>query len=355
MRVLLLSAYDAASHRYWRELLCQQLNDWEWQVLTLPGRHFSWRLRSNALTWAGEQRDILEQRWDLVLATSMVDLATLRGLVPSLANCPNLLYFHENQFAYPENRSRHGVLELQMTSLYSALAADRLLFNSDWNRDSFLLGCDQMLRRFPDGVPPDCLEHLRQRSQVLPVPIRVPASNATYKDGARQQLLWNHRWEYDKGPAQLLELVELLLESGLDFDMHVVGQQFRQRPAEFERVHQLLQSAGRLGCWGYIESRDDYEHLLGQCDVVISTALHDFQGLSVLEACAAGAAPLVPNRLVYPEWFGADACYTDTADAVHRLLTGGPAPCSVEAFTVQALIPDYRELAHSTVTGNSVS
>lgn len=112
-RILLLSAYDAASHRYWHQLLRQELNDWDWQLLTLPARHFSWRIRGNPLYWAQACRETLEQAYDLVLATSMVDLSTLRGLVPALAGIPTLLYFHENQFAYPSGQARHGSLEAQ--------------------------------------------------------------------------------------------------------------------------------------------------------------------------------------------------------------------------------------------------
>ncbi|MCZ6829899.1 MAG: DUF3524 domain-containing protein, partial [Gammaproteobacteria bacterium] len=110
MRVLLLSAYDADSHRHWRDCLSQGIGEWHWQTLALPARHFSWRIRGNPLYWSVAERQLLEQGYDLILATSMVDLATLRGLVPSLALVPAVLYFHENQFAFPDSRGRHGLL-----------------------------------------------------------------------------------------------------------------------------------------------------------------------------------------------------------------------------------------------------
>jgi len=43
---------------------------------------------------------------------------------------------------------------------------------------------------------------------------------------------------------------------------------------------------------------------LQQADVIVSTANHEFFGISVVEAIAAGAFPLVPNRLSYPEIIG---------------------------------------------------
>jgi glycosyltransferase involved in cell wall biosynthesis len=56
--------------------------------------------------------------------------------------------------------------------------------------------------------------------------------------------------------------------------------------------------------WGYQNSREDYEHVLSQADVIVSTANHEFFGISVVEAIAAGAYPLLPNRLSYPEILG---------------------------------------------------
>ena len=46
--------------------------------------------------------------------------------------------------------------------------------------------------------------------------------------------------------------------------------------------------------------------------------MHDFQGLSTLEAVAAGCVPLVPDRLCYPEWFGAEFRYASHVDDVAR-------------------------------------
>ena len=145
MRILLLSAYDAASHRRWREALVAQFSEHDWQVLTLPARHFRWRIRGNSLTWAMSDRGVLEQDYDLLVATSMVDLATLKGLVPKLAEVPSIAYFHENQFAYPASGRQFDSVDPQMVTLYTALAADRLAFNSEYNRETFLRGVERLL------------------------------------------------------------------------------------------------------------------------------------------------------------------------------------------------------------------
>ena len=117
LKVLLLSAYAAASHVHWQSHLADMFPSWDWQVLALPPRHFSWRVRGNPLYWALEETETLAQAYDLLIATSMVDLATLRGLVPSLAEIPSVLYFHENQFEYPQGKQQHGLLEAQMVRI----------------------------------------------------------------------------------------------------------------------------------------------------------------------------------------------------------------------------------------------
>ena len=321
MKVLLLSPYNTASHHYWCHGLQQQFTNVDWTYLTLPGRFFSWRIRGNGLTWSIQERETLAKRYDLVLATSMTDLATLRGLCPALCTVPNVLYFHENQFAYPQTSLAHASVEPQMVSLYSALAADTLLFNSDYNRRTFLTGVEQLLARLPDHVPPGVTAILARKAQVLPVPIVTHSSGSKpLAPNLPMQIVWNHRWEYDKGPRQLLHFIE---SAPRDFELtfHVVGQQFRQQPKEFAQIYSLLRERGWLGKWGFIEDPSKYQNLLADCHVVLSTALHDFQGLAVLQAVAAGCVPIVPRRLAYPEWFGEDGCYPDDAQPGIALLS----------------------------------
>jgi glycosyltransferase involved in cell wall biosynthesis len=365
MRVLLLSAYAAGSHVHWREQLAAMLPDWQFTVLELPPRHFNWRVRGNPLYWSLAERDLLEADYNLVLATSMVDLATLRGLVPSLAQLPSALYFHENQFAYPVSSKQQGLLEAQMVSLYAALAADRLLFNSGFNRDSFLEGVNALMQRLPDRVPAGVAERLRNKAAVLPVPIDTEApgsdgqawfpGSGTYP-GRPLRLLWPGRFEYDKGGDQLLLLLQALEESSLDYQLALVGQQFRQMPAVFDDIetrfpHRIVHS-------GYLPNRDDYRALLAQADIVVSTALHEFQGLAVLEAVARGCLPLLPARQAYPELVTSAFLYPsceqapeqEAAGAVaalealaERLANGSIEPPSVERFTARALAAHYRE------------
>ncbi|MGD8353783.1 MAG: DUF3524 domain-containing protein [Pseudomonadota bacterium] len=300
MRVLLLSAYDAVSHRVWREGLVRHLAGFQWTVLTLPPRFFAWRSRGNALSWAFGQRNFLDRSYDLVIATSMTDLAALKGMIPSLSVTPSIVYFHENQFDYPEQRKRKEYQNYKLTNLYTALAADRVLFNSKYNRESFAEGIRGLLSIMPDHVPGGIEEYVLERSEVLPVPLE-DACFRTGKPGAGPvQIVWNHRWEHDKAPERFFRALFRLRDRNIPFKLSVLGQRFQDCPDDFEKAADGLQD--HLQHWGCIEDEKTYRSHLANSDIVVSTALHDFQGLAVLEAVAAGCLPLVPDRLAYPEF-----------------------------------------------------
>ena len=364
MHVLLLSAYDAHSHRRWREGLVAAFPDWDWSVLTLPPRHFNWRIRGNSLSWAFTEQARLARPCDLLIATSMTDLATLKGLVPGLAGVPTLVYCHENQFAYPVGREETLRLEPRMVNLYTTLAADRVVFNSACNRDSFLAGVQALLDRMPDAVPPGIAGRIGARSRILPVPLEAHWFSGVRSgagDDAPFTIVWNHRWEYDKAPERLYQALLQLRAAGIEFRVHVIGQQFREQPPVFAEMQQAL--AGCIGEWGMVGDAVYYRALLRQSHVVLSTALHEFQGLAVLEAVASGCIPLVPDRLAYPEWLAPEYRYPsspadpewESGDIARRLMLLAeqhkqgvlpPAP-DVSGLSWSHLGPDYAaEIGH---------
>ena len=316
MKVLLLSAYDAHSHRRWRRGLVAAFPDWDWTVLALPPRHFSWRVRGNSLSWAYGERHTLEQPYDVIVATSMTDVSALKGLVPSLAGIPTLVYCHENQFAYPEPPECVPRYAPKITTLYAMLAADRVLFNSDYNRTTLLDGAGTLLAQMPDAVPPGVIDSLAGKSGVLPVPLETDWFGQPSQAGSPFTLVWNHRWEFDKAPERLFAALQKLKAAGVEFRVHVIGQQFRKRPAVFADSYQAL--AGHIGQWGFVEAEADYRQILRESHVVLSTALHEFQGLAVLEATACGCIPLMPDRLAYPELFAAEYRYASYPDEPAR-------------------------------------
>ncbi|WP_339670273.1 DUF3524 domain-containing protein [Dasania marina] len=350
-RILLLSAYHTTSHKAWCDGLMSQLTDFDWTLLSLPDRYFRWRIRGNPLSW--HESPQLAQSYDLIVATSMVDLATLKGLHPHLAVSPSLLYFHENQFEFPTSKEQHNSVDPQMVNLYSAMAADKLAFNSQWNQDSFFSGVERLLKKLPDQLPQQLLPTLLAKSTVLPVAIADDLQPLPHKQLQTLTLLWAARWEYDKGPERLLALLELLEASGIDYRLNLIGPQFRQLPEAFTQIQQRFQH--RLLALGYQISRADYMAVLQSSDIFISTALHEFQGLSALEAVACGCIPLVPKRLSYPELFAADYCYASQLESVAqeaqallaKIIAFNkelPAKPAVQAWQWQQLQPHYQTL-----------
>jgi glycosyltransferase involved in cell wall biosynthesis len=326
-KILLLSAYRSDSHGYWADWLQEEL-DADWRVLELPGRYFRWRIRGNPLSWLDELAQLLTA-WqpDRILATSMVDLATLKGLFPALAGVPCSYYFHENQFAYPVASGQHSSIDPLMVQLYGALAADELLFNSRFNQQSFLDGVDALLQRLPDHLPENITIRLEKKCRWLPVPVVVPEPTASAQNNiiplsstaeasanadvtavprSTPLLLWNHRWEYDKQPEDFLQLLTVLKRQGIAFRLALLGPRPSRVPAALTAIRQQFAEAivvdGRV-------SREAYIGWLIQADVVVSTAIHEFQGVSVLEAAAMGAIPLVPDALCYREQYPAMCRY----------------------------------------------
>ncbi|MFK8067852.1 MAG: DUF3524 domain-containing protein [Gammaproteobacteria bacterium] len=325
-KILLFSAYDALSHRYWREGLVVNFPEHDWAVLTLPARYFRWRIRGNSLTWAFSEQEVLSQTYDLVIATSMTDLATLRGLVPSLAQIPSIVYFHENQFAYPEGDHKQHNVEAKMVTIYSALTADKVVFNSDYNRQTFLEGSASFLGKMPDGIPVGVCDQIAQKAVVLPVPLNEPINKPNEniffkKKQSSFTILWNHRWEYDKAPERFLQALIELKERKVDFKLNMLGQQFRQMSAVFDQMKENL--SDHIQNWGFVESEEAYRSIMIESDVVVSSALHDFQGLSILEAVICGCVPVVPDRLAYREFiadqFRYESYFADKEKEVQEL------------------------------------
>lgn len=344
MKILLLSGYDAPSHKRWRENLATALPEHEWTMCSLPARYFNWRVRGNSLTFAYDYANVLNQPYDLLIVTSMVDLSALRGFVPTLCAIPTIVYFHENQFAYPASQTKQSLVEPQILTLYTALCGDAVVFNSEFNRTSFFTGAKALLKKLPDCVPKGLLENLQEKTKILPVPLEdtlFEENFSTLRDSERRlQIVWNHRWEYDKNPRLLLktlEKLEITFNGELPFDLHVVGQRFRESPKEFEKIKILLIRTKSLGRWGFLDSVSEYCELLLRCHIVLSTASHDFQGLAVLEAVAAGCLPLLPLRQAYPEWFERRWCYEV-----------GNEVCEIENLT-QALLDYLKAYSNNTL------
>jgi glycosyltransferase involved in cell wall biosynthesis len=298
-RVLLLSPYHGGSHRAFAEGLASRSRH-AITLLTLPARFWKWRMRGAALLLAARARR-LPGPWDLVLATDMLNLAEFRGLWGG-GQLPHVLYFHENQLDYP--LPEHDTLDLHygFINLASARAADAVIFNSRTHRDAFFAAAPRLLAAMPDCPLPGLLAALKSRTRVLPVGCELQELRRTPRLPAGGDepplILWNHRWEFDKAPELFARTLHRLHDRGVPFRLIVAGEpgdnpspSIATLPEEFpdETVH-----------FGFAPSKEEYGRLLWRSDIVISTTRHEFFGVGMVEAMAAGCVPCVPNRYNYP-------------------------------------------------------
>ncbi|MFK7768858.1 MAG: DUF3524 domain-containing protein [Mariniblastus sp.] len=315
LRVLSLQPYFGGSH-------LQFLNGWmeksrhQWTVLELPAKHWKWRMRHSAIHFSQQiaqlQNDNAEAEWDVIFCSDMMNVTELKGMLPkSVRDTPIVLYFHENQFEYPTQHKHQRDNHLSFTNFISAVSADQIWFNSRFNFDSMMNGLKKQTKHWPDYVPDALIDSFESKMQVhAPGIDDVPFSDAERNaftqarqsrstKGAPLRLVWAARWEYDKNPQGLLDALILLDQQSVEFEISVVGQTFGKTPDPFQKLQQLFPT--KILRWGFQKSRNEYWKALAEADIFVSTANHEFFGLSPAEGIVAGAWPLFPDRLAYPE------------------------------------------------------
>jgi glycosyltransferase involved in cell wall biosynthesis len=234
-----------------------------------------------------------------VLATSSTNLPGLLGAARSvLDGVPVALYMHENQLTYPISPMDREDLTYAMINWTSMTVADLVLFNSRFHHDVWFEAIHRLLGRYPDERHTALIDDVRRRSEVLTVGVSLERIDAVPdRRGERPLVLWNQRWEYDKDPDEFAAAVRAVA-GDVEFDVALAGEASGEPPPAFLDLARTLGS--RMVHWGYAPDAA-YVELLRRASVVVSTARQEFFGIAVTEAIYAGAFPLLPNRLVYPE------------------------------------------------------
>jgi len=300
MNLWLVEPYYTGSHQAWADGYRAHSRH-EVRLLTLPGRFWKWRMQGGAMTLALKACDPGQQP-DLILASDMLNVPIFLTFAGDLSNVPVALYFHENQLTYPLQPGEKRDLTYGFINFVSALRADGVFFNSAYHLESFFDELPRLLKHFPDYNELWTVDALRAKSRVLPLGLdlsRLDARTPDKAQAARPLILWNHRWEYDKDPETFFQAIYTLVGEGLDFGLILLGESFRNWPAEFLEARERL--GDRIEHFGYAEDVADYRRQLRLADIVVSTALHEFFGTAVIEACYCGCFPILPRRLSYPE------------------------------------------------------
>jgi glycosyltransferase involved in cell wall biosynthesis len=301
MRVFLIEPYDTGSHRRWVEGYRAHSRH-EVVPITLEGRFWKWRLTGGHVTMAeSAQRAALEAGPpDVLLGTSMLDLAGFLGLVRrSFGDVPAALYLHENQVTYPILGRTRPDPALGLVTWGSLLAADAVAFNSEYHRAALLGALPRFLGSFPDERHTARIPEVGAKAVVLPVGVDLrrldPPGERT---GETALILWNHRWDPDKDPGSFLAALADLAADGVPYRVVLAGERLGKQAEQFARAIGAL--GDRVVAAGHLDEAA-YREVLRRADIVASTAHQEFFGISIVEAMYAGAFPVLPHRLVYPE------------------------------------------------------
>uniref|UniRef100_A0A8C5TEA7 tRNA-queuosine alpha-mannosyltransferase n=1 Tax=Malurus cyaneus samueli TaxID=2593467 RepID=A0A8C5TEA7_9PASS len=298
MSVLLIEPFYGGSHKQLMDLLQEELQE-DCVLCTLPAKKWHWKARTSALYFM--QTVPTSSNYRILFASSVLNLAELTALRPDLGKLKKVLYFHENQLAYPVQKCQERDFQYGYNQVLSCLVADVVVFNSAFNMESFLKSIGKFMKLIPDHRPKDLEKIIRPKCQVLYFPVRFP-------DVSR---------EHDKDPETFFKVLMKLKDQDLPFHVSVLGETFSEIPDIFSEAREVLGSS--ILHWGYLPSKDDYFQALCMADVVVSTAKHEFFGVAMIEAVYCGCYPLCPKALVYPEIFPAEYLYSTPEQLFKRL------------------------------------
>jgi glycosyltransferase involved in cell wall biosynthesis len=303
LTILVAEGWFGGSHRRWA---CgwAAASEHDIRLVTLPAARWKWRLRAGAVRLADAVRADIEAngRPDLIVISSMVDAASLVGIARrALDGVPMVAYLHENQLTQPSAPGQNVDEGLALTQWRSMVAADEVWFNSAFHRDDLLAALPGLLNRDRAAESQgDLLDAVARRCRVVPLGVDTAdlvAAHRAVRSGP-PVVVFNHRIAHDKDPAAVLDALATVAGRGIDFELVVTGEGLTSAPSD---VRGGLRALGeRVRATGPLD-RGDYLRLLCEVDVVVSAARHEFFGVSVVEAMAAGAVPVLPDRLSYPE------------------------------------------------------
>jgi glycosyltransferase involved in cell wall biosynthesis len=373
---LAIDPYYGGSHRDFLDRLAK-LSRHQWKLSTGQARFWKWRMRSFPLHLVDEQLHLvkdgngatpshhqhkqadrapqsahvsptsLSQQSipDGIIVTSMLDLTSYRGFLASkfadhltsqlvrdqcleLLRRPTAIYFHENQLSYPISPHAKNDAHYGYTNITSALVANEIWFNSEFHRADFLEQAKSFISRMPDCRHVHNLDDLEGKSSVLPPgfnwvgntptsenpnPIHPSLGDSNFPPIT---IGWVARWEYDKRPDRFRELLGMLDHHAVPFELVLLGPRGKQQDS-LAKIESMYKD--RIKITGHADSIAKYQQALRQIDFVVSTADHEFFGIGICEAISAGAVPILPSKLSYPELAPACCLYDSLDDAVAKI------------------------------------
>ncbi|UCH23868.1 MAG: DUF3524 domain-containing protein [Deltaproteobacteria bacterium] len=322
MKFVFIEPFFGGSHRDFAKGLISH-SRYRIELFTLPARFWKWRMRGAALYFA--KKISLLNQYDGIITTNLMSLSDFRALREN--GCPPaLVYFHENQLTYPLAPAERMDYQFGFTDITTALAANRIIFNSCTHFDAFFSLIPGFIGMMPEYQPKWVIDAIRAKADVIYPGCRFPATTPKLKAlplsaDETPLIIWNHRWEFDKNPEDFFHALNAVLKKNLDFHLALLGENFQTVPKAFLAAKDQYKK--RIVRYGYEKSKEKYRKWLQRGAIVISTARQENFGISVVEAIRSGCIPLLPHRLSYPEIIPAeyhdDFLYKDQADLIDKL------------------------------------
>lgn len=305
MKILALEPYYGGSHRYFLDHWIKHSRH-QWQLLTLPPKKWKWRMRHSAITFQElfKKSSFGDTAIDLIFCSDMLNLAEWKGFASNhIRDIPSIAYFHENQLTYPLHPDEILDLQYGFINFTTALSANQVWFNSNFHRDEFFAAVKKLLKKMPDFSLLHHLEQILEKTKIYypgidPIPLQNKKQNSI------PTFLWVARWEYDKNPELFFKAFQILKQEKYSFKLNILGESFDRSPHIFHQAKKEFEN--EIEHFGFIPSRKEYLKIFKNSDFVLSTSIHEFFGISILEAYEAGNYPLLPKRLAYPEVFQYD-------------------------------------------------
>jgi glycosyltransferase involved in cell wall biosynthesis len=322
LKIAAIETFYGGSHQVFIDGLIQHSRH-NITLFMLPDQRWRCRMEKSAAEIIQNADNLNE--FDLIFVTSLCNVAELKALIDP--SCPPVvLYVHENQHTYPRSTQQRKDFNLEWIDFMNTVTADLVIYNSDFHRNSYHQALKTFILEIPHTTlsPKYWIKRAQERSLTL-YPGTDIADNLSEHDSVNNmpRIVWNHRWEYDKQPTLFLKTLIRCMEAGYDFEVILLGE---SPPVLSKKYKNLInQLSERIIHYGYVESRKDYFSLLYSGDIVVSTAIQENFGLSIVEAVQCGCFPLLPNRLSYPELipeeYHPSVLYNTDDDLFFRLTT----------------------------------
>ncbi len=216
-----------------------------------------------------------------------------------IPHTPLVGYTHGSHWDPTDTWRQEKYQGLLLYDLACLSAFDRLLVVSEYMRETL----SQAITRFSSAVAASIIS----RTTVVGLPIDEAGltreRQRRQSQGEEVRVLFNHAPTAAKNPEMFLRVMDRILAQRHDVTV-VLTRRFGENDPGFAHLEEIsMKYEGRVQMGGDF-SLPDYYRLLCQCDIQVSTALHESFGVATLEAMFAGNACLLPRHAVYPELCG---------------------------------------------------